>query len=186
MAECPPVNIVSPAQGTTLHDARPLLRWRDVPGVEIYRVQMEARVPEGEVLEHVDVQVRGAEFRPPRPLAARRAAVKLLVTTGCAEAPPMQREAAWFYVDMAKTCPPPESLSFDGSTARAAWTAVTGATEYEIEAFRLPEGQSLYRGKVKSPSAVLPRTAGSTLLAVRSYCGSFSGEPIFGVAPSSR
>jgi len=186
IAECLSADLKHPANGMTLHDVRPIIQWRGLADVEVYRVQIEARVPEGEVIEHIDVQVRGTAFRPPRPLALRRAAVKLLVSAPCEDAPPMVRETAWFYVDAARHCPPPDQLSITGPASGVVkWSPVAGATEYELEVFRLSDGQSLDRRKVTSPPAALRGGSASLLVAVRSYCGSSSGEAAYGVAPAS-
>jgi hypothetical protein len=46
-AECAPVEILDPPRKSTIHGARPDIRWTGLPGVKVYRVQIESRVPDG-------------------------------------------------------------------------------------------------------------------------------------------
>jgi hypothetical protein len=177
---------MSPVKGSVVYSARPEVQWRDLPGAKAYRIQIEARVPEGEVIERIDAQVRGTRFNPPRPLAERRAAVKLLVTADCADAPSVTQDAAWFYIDMAKACPAPGHLAFAGAgSSQVAWSQGAGVTEYELEVFSLPEGRLVERRRVAATSSALPRAATPLLVAVRPRCGAFTGEAAYGVLPAS-
>jgi hypothetical protein len=61
-AECAPVEILDPAKNSTIHGARPDIRWGGLPGVKVYRVQIESRVPEGQVIERIDTRVGDTRF----------------------------------------------------------------------------------------------------------------------------
>jgi hypothetical protein len=128
-AECAPVEMLNPLQNSTLHDARPDIKWAALSGVKLYRVQIESRVPEGQVIERIDTRVGDTRFVPPRPLTDRRAAVKLLVTADCPESTPIATRPAWFFIDLAPNCPAVQGLSFSGANApRVEWGRTGGAT----------------------------------------------------------
>src|SRR2546426_197383 len=103
-AECAPVEILDPVRNSTIHSARPDIRWGRLSGVKAYRVQIESRVPEGQVLERIDARVGDTRFVPPRPPADRRAAGKLRVP---AAPPPARRNAphtAWCLITTQPDC----------------------------------------------------------------------------------
>src|SRR5438445_12882344 len=76
-AECVPVEILDPVRNSTIHGARPDIRWSGLSGVKVYRVQIESRVPEGQVIERIDTRVADTGLVPPRPRTQRRGALKL-------------------------------------------------------------------------------------------------------------
>jgi hypothetical protein len=163
---------------------RPEIEWRAVPGARSYRIQLESRVPEGRVIERVDTSVADNRFIPPRPLADRRAAVKVLVTADCANAPAIAAQAAWFFIDAAPTCPAPQKLvAMDRS---AEWSAVPGATSYELEVYALPDGRLLLRRDTPLTTATLPADSSSKLIAVRSHCASVVGDAVYRTFPEPR
>ncbi len=128
-AECAPVEILDPVRNSTIHSARPDIRWGRLSGVKAYRVQIESRVPEGQVLERIDARVGDTRFVPPRPLTDRRAAVKLLVTADCPESTSIAAHPAWFFIDIAPKCSAVRGLSFSGESApKAEWLRANGAT----------------------------------------------------------
>src|SRR5204862_7089925 len=104
LAECVPVEILDPVRNSTIHGARPDIRWSGLSGVKVYRVQIESRVPEGQVIERIDTRVGDTRFVPPRPLTERRAAVKLLVTADCPEPTSIATRPASFFIAVAPNC----------------------------------------------------------------------------------
>src|SRR5438876_8641862 len=102
-AECAPVEILDPAKNSTIHGARPDIRWSGLSGVKAYRVQIESRVPEGQVLERIDARVGDTRFVPPRPLTDRRAAGKLLLTPDFPRLKSIAARPAWFFIVLAPT-----------------------------------------------------------------------------------
>jgi len=186
-AECAPVEILDPARNSTLHGARPDIRWRGLSGVTVYRVQIESRVPEGQVIERIDTRVGDTRFVPPRPLTDRRAAVKLLVTADCPESASVATRPAWFFIDMAPQCSAVRGLSFSGESApKAQWLRANGATRYEIEAYSMADGRLIARKETTLPSSDLPRVAAALVIAVRPRCESVVGEAAYGFLPASR
>jgi hypothetical protein len=186
-AECASVEILNPPRGSTLHDARPEIRWSEVTGAKAYRVQIEGRVPEGQVVERIDARVGGTRFVPPRPLAERRAAVKLLVTPDCAESASIATRPAWFFIDMAPKCSAIQGLSLSGEgEPRAQWVRSSGATRYEIEIYAVSDGRSIARRETTINSTELPRAATPLIVSVRPRCESVVGEAAYGFLPASR
>ncbi len=186
-AECAPVEILDPAKNSTIHGTRPDIRWGGLPGVKVYRVQIESRVPEGQVIERIDTRVGDTRFVPPRPLTDRRAAVKVLVTADCRESSSVATRPAWFFIDVASTCSSIQKLSFSGaSTSKVEWGRTSGATRYEVEAYSVSEGRLIARKETTVASAELPRADTPLIVAVRPRCESIVGEAAYGFLPASR
>lgn len=186
-AECAPAEILVPPPDSTLRDPRPEIKWRALPGVSVYRVQIESRVPEGQVIERVDARVSDTRFVPPRALADRRAAVKLLVAADCAEPPSIATRPAWFFIDAAANCPAVQGLAFSGANPpTAAWSRSSGATRYEVEAYSAAADRLVARKDTTGIFAELPRVDSSLIVAVRPRCDAVSGEAAYGLLPASR
>ena len=187
LAECVPVEILDPVRNSTIHSARPDIRWGRLSGVKAYRVQIESRVPEGQVLERIDARVGDTRFVPPRPLTDRRAAVKLLVTADCPESTSIAAHPAWFFIDMAPNCSSIQKLSFSGaSTSKVEWARTSGATRYEVEAYSVSDGRLIASKETTVASAELPRADTPLIVAVRPRCESVVGEAAYGFLPASR
>jgi hypothetical protein len=183
--ECAPIDVSYPARGATVSESRPEVRWAG--DAKSYRIQIESRVPEGSVIERVDARVSGTHFVPPRPLATRRAAVKLLVTDDCPDAPSIAPQAAWFYIDASALCPPAQGLSFStGVAPSVGWSRAEEATRYEIEAYSSADGRLIERKETTVARAELPRAATALLVSVRPHCGQVIGKAAFGILPASR
>ncbi len=186
-AECAPVEILDPVRNSTMHGARPEIRWGGLSGVKVYRVQIESRVPEGQVIERIDTRVGGTRFVPPRPLTDRRATVKLLVTADCPEPTSIATRPAWFFVDMAPNCSSVQKLSFSGASAsKVEWARTSGATRYEVEAYSVSDGRLIARKETTVALAELPRADTPLIVAVRPRCESVVGEAAYGFLPASR
>jgi len=186
-AECTPVEILDPVRNSTLHGARPDIRWGGLSGVKVYRMQIESRVPEGQVIERIDTRVGDTRFIPPRPLTDRRAAVKLLVTADCRESTSVATQPAWFFIDMAAKCSPVQGLSLSGeSVPKAEWKRTDGATRYEVEAYSMTDGRLVVRKETTLPASDLPRVTVELVVAVRPRCESVVGEAAYGLLPASR
>jgi hypothetical protein len=186
-AECASVEILDPVRNSTIHGARPEIRWGGLSGVKVYRVQIESRVPEGQVIERIDTRVGDTRFVPPRPLTDRRAAVKLLVTADCPESTSVATRPAWFFIDMAPTCSSVQKLSFSGaSTSKVEWARTSGATRYKVEAYSMADGRLVARKETTVASAELPRADTPLVVAVRPRCESVVGEAAYGFLPASR
>jgi hypothetical protein len=181
-AQCDALRVIAPVQGTTLREARPEIAWRAVPGARSYRVQIESRVPEGRVVERVDVEVSGNHFVPPRPLADARAAVKVLVTADCAGVPNLNVRPAWFFIDATAACPPVDALAF--SAGRVQWRRSSAATRYDVETYSESGGRMLAREETPLASAPLAAAPGPILVAVRPRCGTIIGPAVYGLAPA--
>jgi len=185
-AECAPVEILDPVRNSTIHGARPDIRWGGFSGVKVYRVQIESRVPEGRVIERIDTRVGDTRFVPPRPLTDRRAAVKLLVTADCPDSTSIATRPAWFFVDVAPNCPSIQKLSFSGASTKVEWARTSGATRYEVEAYSVSDGRLIARKETTVASAELPRADTPLIVAVRPRCESIVGEAAYGFLPASR
>ncbi len=186
-AECAPAEILDPVRNSTMHGARPEIRWGGLSGVKVYRVQIESRVPEGQVIERIDTRVGGTRFVPPRPLTDRRATVKLLVTADCPEPTSIATRPAWFFVDMAPNCSSVQKLSFSGASAsKVEWARTSGATRYEVEAYSVSDGRLIARKETTVALAELPRADTPLIVAVRPRCESVVGEAAYGFLPASR
>ena len=186
-AQCAPVEILDPVRNSTIRGARPEIRWGGLSGVKVYRVQIESRVPEGQVIERIDTRVGDTRFVPPRPLTDRRAAVKLLVTADCPESTSVATRPAWFFIDMGPSCSAVRGLSLSGESApKAQWTRAGGATRYEVEAYSMADGRLVARTETTVTSAELPRADTPLVVAVRPRCESVVGEAAYGILPASR
>jgi hypothetical protein len=163
--DCMQAEILEPAQ-QAISDSRPTLEWRALPGVSRYRLRLQSRVPEGELLTSIDTLVDGTRFTPPRALADHRAIVKIVVTAPCAS-PPDLDEGRRLYIDTGLSCRM-APLQPDTRTGEWSWSPTPGAVEYEIYRYAMPEGRLLGRERTQAPKSVA--TQGSTVLAVRARC----------------
>ncbi|MGH8667648.1 MAG: hypothetical protein ACREUH_00330, partial [Burkholderiales bacterium] len=113
--------------------AKPELTWRMLPESKRYRVQLESRLPEGQVIARMDTVVEGTQLLPPMALAGTRAAVKVVVTADCGkEAPPVTGRGPTFFIDTASACAAPRELVLkDGVLS---WRG-TGVAGYAVAGF---------------------------------------------------
>jgi hypothetical protein len=163
--ECGVAAIVEPAQ-RVIADTRPTFAWEALPGVERYRLRLHSRVPEGESLVTIDTLVEGLRFTPPRPLASRRAIVKVLVTAPC-ESPPALDTGVRLFLDAGLTCRMSE-LAYDDQSGAWHWNPVAGASSYEVLRYAMPHGELLERRELHAPVAL--RLERGTVVAVRARC----------------
>lgn len=166
-ADCLRAELLEPAQ-QTISDPRPTLVWRALPGVARYRVRLQSRVPEGELLAAIDTLVDGIRFTPPRALTDHRAVVKVAVTTAC-ESPHSLDEGRRLYIDTGLSCRM-APLQADTRTGEWSWPPAPGALEYEIHRYAMPEGKLLGRERTQAPKSVAIQGPLPIVLAVRARC----------------
>lgn len=177
---CPETALVAPAAASTIAAARPELAWKEIEGAKRYRVQLESRVPEGEMVARFDAVVEGTRFLPPAALAGTRAGVKVVITADCGgEAPPVTGRGPTFFIDTASACAAPEGLSLKGNAL--AWKA-GGALGYVVTAFAA-DGRVLLRQDVRESPSKMP--AGTSYVSVRARCAAGTSAPVYKVAGSS-
>lgn len=80
---CSEATLIEPPAGLRTSAPELPLRWQPLDGVTEYRLQAEARMPEGGTAWSVDLVVSGHAYRLVLPPPARRVAVKLRVSAGC-------------------------------------------------------------------------------------------------------
>lgn len=178
---CRQAAITAPS-GHATTDARPEIQWEPIAGEDRYRLRLESRVPEGLLVESIDVLVEGLSFQVPRPLTDYRARVKLLVVEACDPTLPVD-DGHWFMVDTASTCVlSAESMQF--SDGFLIWRAVDRALDYEVRAHLMPGGKLLTDQTTSSTGTRLDLGAASEVVAaVRPRCPSGYGDFVFVVVP---
>jgi hypothetical protein len=178
---CEPTKVLRPVRGEVIADARPVIAWGPLPGAKSYRVQLEARVPEGRMLATIDTVVSATTFSPPQPLTDYRAAVKVRVTAECPTAgfDALREQPAWFFVDTALACAAPTDLRFDAATSTLEWRGGGAAQRYEVFVYAGAEGALKHRGEALASRAVLPRGLKSGVAAVRPRCANGYGAMAF-------
>jgi hypothetical protein len=180
-AACPEAEIIVPAQGSAVAQARPRIEWKAVAGASEYRVQLESRVPEGRVLAQFDTRVSGSVFTPPSPLTDYQAAVKVRVAVACDEPDeaPVSELQPRFFVDVSGTCPAVEELRIDAATARISWRGAASARRYEVRFFSGDEAAGGAMVGTIAPSIALPQKLGALVVRVQPVCDTGKGPPVF-------
>jgi hypothetical protein len=158
-------------------DARPILSWRAIPGAADYRVEIESRVPEGQILVTLDTRVSGTRFQPPRPLTDFRAAVKVRVTAGCPadDGRRLRERPASFQIDTSPLCPAPARVGLSEDGGAIEWSAVPAAVRYDVWLLS-PDAEVRLERQTESTRLPLPSAGGETLAVVlRPYCATGFG-----------
>lgn len=191
---CQMLSLSAPARFDTLADRRPTLRWSGEVA-QVYRVQLAAVLPEARVVMVLDTDVTGNSFRLPSPLPVERAAVKVLVSTGCPklDAQDLQAQGAWFFVDVRQACAV-DGRSLAPTPVGLSWDRVVGAQAYAVRLFESGAEDRealvlLHQENVASNAWTLPdvlraRFAGARLKAaaqrvatVQAVCDGLPGRP---------
>jgi hypothetical protein len=160
---CQPLPLLEPRE-PTIAESRPTFKWQPLPGVQRYRVRLQSRVPEGELVASIDSVIEGSSFVPPRPLAAHRALVTIHVSASCEEVHPAG-ESGRLVIDTGLACrlDPLEEVSGGAWT----WDPAADAIEYEVFRYAMPSGKLLSRSAVPGPVSL---STESGMLAVRARC----------------
>jgi hypothetical protein len=176
LANCELAELESPRAGEKVAESRPELRWKPLPGASSYRLQLQARIPEGGALSSVDTTVQGTSFRLPRPLTRGTATVKMLVTVGCGELTQADLEAqpAAFLVDVTALCPALEEVSYNRSSGEVRWTEGREHAAVEVTRYRVQDGRMLER-KVVTSNGFLSSMREASVLALRPQCREADG-----------
>ena len=184
-AICPAPTLMLPAEQATA-GTRPSIRWTAVVGAEAYALKLQSRAPEGRLIASFDVTVAQAQFTPPGDLADERAKVTVSVAARCAGVLGMPAQA-WFLIDAGAACAAPTDLRLHLESGRevAQWTAVAGASLYELRLHAAMDGRVLRALESREPRLALdaPLPQGS-VLSVRTRCGRVLGDSAFVVAPA--
>ncbi len=80
---CREAVLLEPAAGLRVSSQELPVRWKPLDGVFDYRLQAEARLPEGGIEWSVDLIVNGTDYRLRLPPSSGLLAVKLRVSAGC-------------------------------------------------------------------------------------------------------
>ena len=161
---CPAVEMLEPAGGT-IAEPRPLFQWKPLPGVDRYRVRLQSRVPEGELLVSIDTLIEGTSFRPPRPLTSYRAIITVSITAACTGGEVVD-SGVRLLVDTSLGCAM-DALRLDASAQTWTWKRVPGALDYEVFRFAMPSGKLSGRSVTAAP---MPVQVDGEILAVRARC----------------
>jgi hypothetical protein len=175
--ECREMRLKSPVD-VEVAEAQPRLTWRDEGGV--YRLQVEARQPEGRLLTAFDTTVRGSSFRAPSQLTSDRATVKVRLSRGCApdDGSRLRETVASFVIDTAPLCPGPVRVSLAQHDRSIEWGAAGGAVRYDVS-LRRPDGTEIQRGEVRRPEYPIPANITEPFIAVvRPYCATGYGNRV--------
>lgn len=152
--ECRRMELEYPQAGQKISEPQPQLRWKAVPGITSYRVQLQARTPEAGVDESVDTIVAGGIYRVPRALTRTTAAVKLIVSANCPalDQQDLEAESASFFVDATSNCPMLEGVSVNRPAREIRWTNSSGHVRVEAAIYRADDGRLLDRKFIASNS----------------------------------
>ena len=187
--QCREAELLAPQRGSVVLETRPTLVWKDIPGVEDYRVQIEARTPNGPVLSRVDNRVSGTTFTPRSVLAGGRAAAKVRITEDCrgqdaiaiSEMPPA------FFIDPLDGCASPHGVRVqERPNASITWAQAAGALRTEISVFSTVDGRVIRREETAGQTYDLtPMDAGVTI-ALRSRCSEGFSRGVYRVLAAPR
>ena len=159
-AACLEVELVNPAPGSTISEARPRIEWRAIEGAEHYRLRLESRVPEGKVLSALDTLVTGTSFVPPAVLTDYQAAVKVRVSLPCPDVddPTVGELQPRFYIDVSPACPAVQDVYWaDGG--RIAWAPQPRAKRYDVSIISADDGALLAQAQTSAPNVSVAATA---------------------------
>lgn len=169
-AGCPEVQLLKPSQGAWTTAERPEIVWEAVAGVGLYRLQVEAKIPEGAVVRKIDTFVPDTKFVLPPGLNDGMVSVKVSVHADCArDIRSVSGIPARFFWDVRVHCPMPKDLRFEES--KLIWGAVPGATHYQVSIFSADVGRPVASVEVRDSYYTLPQDAPDALfVAVSSRC----------------
>lgn len=182
---CPTPLVKAPAHQETVATARPIIQWKEVPGVASYRLTLSSRKPEGGVIASIDTTVSGTAFVPPAPLATSTAKVIWSVAAICGEtaANTSRSEASHhFYIDLRPTCRMPDAPRIESVNGQRLvnWGKATAADRYEVFGYAAFDGKLQFAGETHEPPFALPDLAKAPMaIAVRPRCGAVEGAPAF-------
>ncbi|MCW5631796.1 MAG: vanadium-dependent haloperoxidase [Rubrivivax sp.] len=119
-------------QGSTMR-----LRWSAVPGAQRYRLDLVARVPEGERLANLDVQTKETEVHVPLPGGAERIWIQAHLRTECETAGAASSSARTTFVLRAPPCTleGPLAARATGDLIELRWGSAGSAPEARIDAY---------------------------------------------------
>jgi hypothetical protein len=107
---CEPPTILAPSEDQVLHTSRPVIAWLSSAGADVHEVDVIARIPEGEVHQRLQRNVRGRQWQPDIGLATRDAVISLRVSRRCADGRTASTERR-FHLNNSESCPTPAYLS---------------------------------------------------------------------------
>jgi hypothetical protein len=176
-SSCQEVEGAELAVRSVAREGRPVLAWKALPGADQYRVEIESRIPEGQVLVSLDTQVTGTTFRPPQPLTDSRAAVKVRVTAGCPadDGSRLRERGATFSIDTSPLCPSPMRVAVSADRRGIEWSATPAAMRYDVTLLSPEDGAVRQRGQTQRPRFTLPATGEMLVAVVRPYCATGFG-----------
>jgi hypothetical protein len=176
---CEVATVRSPSANETVSDSRPSIEWVPVSGAEVYRVQLQSRVPGGHVVARVDTQVRGTRFVPAQPLADTRSVVWLRISARCAPGTPDElREYTRFYIDTSPRCVLANTVAIETAPGRLElqWPVLANARAYETSLFSPEDGRLLSRQEVQGDHITFGGLhEGAVVIAVRPRCANGYG-----------
>jgi hypothetical protein len=158
-------------------EGRPRLTWPFVEGATGYRLRVQSRVPEGQVIAATDTVVKLPNYFPPQPLAGQRAKVTVRVSAICGKETSAET-VSWFLIDTTAKCRLGEVKG--SGAAGLSWEAVEGARDYEVRAHRLSDGLLLASLETRTPSARMDLRE-AAVVSVRPTCAGGSGEAVYRV-----
>ena len=166
------------AVNASVEDKQPRISWKAAEGATGYRVRILSRVPNGKILASYDSVVQGTSFLPPQPLADQRAKVTVRLNAICGSETSEDSVAA-FVIDATPAC---RLAGFEaavaGGSAQLKWTAVKGATSYEVRTFA-PDGAFVRAEEVRSPAAKVELGGRAAMVSVRPVCAAGVGEAVY-------
>ena len=170
---CEQPTIIFPAQHADIDSAKPVISWLPVNGAINYEINMQSRIPEGEVIVQFTTTTTDTKFISATALSRERAVVSVKLKARCGSAGLSPESERIFFVDVRSTCPPPSRLSSAplGQFIRISWEPNPQFDEVEVRSFGGSPTAPLERVPHTQTFAVIPRSADSTgIVGVRGIC----------------
>jgi hypothetical protein len=145
------------------------------------RLVAEVRIPEKEILQRVDTELKSDALQLPIGATLYRANIKLAVSAKCKDAAPGTGERSAnvrIYVDTGLACRPPREIVRSGS--RLLWVRAEEADRTEIAFLGADDGRELRRlatGDLSLP--ITDQAAAGVIAVLRSRCGTGYSAPSF-------
>ena len=175
---CEQPAIIFPAQHADIFSPKPVISWLPVNGAINYEVNMQSRIPEGEVIAQFTTTTTDTKFISATALSRERAVVSVKVKARCGAAGVSSESERIFFIDVRSTCPLPARLSSTpmGPFIRISWDQNPQFEDVEVRFFGGSTTGPLERVSRAQNFALIPVSMDSqSIIGVRGICKDANG-----------
>lgn len=173
---CGPVTVIEP-HIPKISNSRPNIAWEPIRGASAYRIKLDSRIPEGEKVFSVEVQVSTPSFLPAKALTESRAHVRATITPICGAADGIST-IHQFDIDTALACGIDSNITISnaGGKRQLLWTGPKSAQSHNLWVYAVDTGKLLFNAEVSESNWMFPdELVGPAIIAIRPKCAAGQG-----------